>query len=112
MDRAAIVVDLGFGDAGKGIVTDALVRDLGARAVVRFNGGAQAGHNVVSPDGRHYFPAFPYTSYQRMQVADIRDLFGQNLLHRREQSADGFEVHRATRIHPVERLDSSSEPER
>lgn len=54
MPRATVVVDLGFGDAGKGIVTDALVRARGARAVVRFNGGAQAGHNVVLPDGRHH----------------------------------------------------------
>jgi mono/diheme cytochrome c family protein len=29
----------------------------------------------TSPDGRHYFPAFPYTSYQRMRSEDIRDLF-------------------------------------
>ena len=29
----------------------------------------------VSPDGRHYYPAFPYTAYQRMQPADLRDLF-------------------------------------
>jgi mono/diheme cytochrome c family protein len=29
----------------------------------------------TSPDGRHYFPAFPYTSYQRMMLADLRDLF-------------------------------------
>lgn len=29
----------------------------------------------TSPDGRHYFPAFPYTSYQRMAVVDVRDLF-------------------------------------
>jgi mono/diheme cytochrome c family protein len=29
----------------------------------------------TSPDGRHYYPAFPYTSYQRMRVADVRDLF-------------------------------------
>ena len=29
----------------------------------------------TSPDGRHYFPAFPYTSYQRMTLPDIRDLF-------------------------------------
>ena len=29
----------------------------------------------TSPDGRHYFPAFPYTSYQRMRVTDVRDLF-------------------------------------
>jgi mono/diheme cytochrome c family protein len=29
----------------------------------------------TSPDGRHYFPAFPYTSYQRMRIEDVRDLF-------------------------------------
>jgi len=29
----------------------------------------------TSPDGRHYFPAFPYPSYQRMRVEDLRDLF-------------------------------------
>ncbi len=29
----------------------------------------------VSPDGRHYYPAFPYTSYQRMTAADLRDMF-------------------------------------
>ncbi len=29
----------------------------------------------VSPAGFHYFPAFPYTSYQHARVADIRDLF-------------------------------------
>jgi mono/diheme cytochrome c family protein len=29
----------------------------------------------TSPDGRHYFPAFPYASYQRMNYADLRDLF-------------------------------------
>ena len=30
----------------------------------------------TAPDGRHYYPAFPYTSYQRMSFADLRDLFG------------------------------------
>ena len=29
----------------------------------------------TSPDGEHYFPAFPYTSYQRMKLDDVRDLF-------------------------------------
>jgi mono/diheme cytochrome c family protein len=29
----------------------------------------------ISPTGVHYFPAFPYTSYQHAKVADIRDLF-------------------------------------
>jgi mono/diheme cytochrome c family protein len=30
----------------------------------------------TSPNGSHYFPAFPYTSYQQMKVEDVRDLFG------------------------------------
>ena len=29
----------------------------------------------VSPDGQHYFPAFPYASYSRMEVQDARDLW-------------------------------------
>jgi len=29
----------------------------------------------TSPRGSHYYPAFPFTSYQRMRVADLRDLF-------------------------------------
>lgn len=29
----------------------------------------------VSPDGRHYFPAFPYTSYRAMSVEDLLDLW-------------------------------------
>ena len=29
----------------------------------------------TSPDGRHYYPSFPYTSYQRMTTADLLDLF-------------------------------------
>jgi mono/diheme cytochrome c family protein len=29
----------------------------------------------VSPQGLHYYPSFPYTSYQRMRVEDLRDLF-------------------------------------
>jgi len=51
---AFLVVDLGFGDAGKGLLSYYLVRTTGARWVVRFNGGAQAGHNVVTTDGRHH----------------------------------------------------------
>jgi mono/diheme cytochrome c family protein len=29
----------------------------------------------ISPDGTHYFPAFPYTSYAHATVPDVRDLF-------------------------------------
>lgn len=59
MVKAVIVTDLGFGDSGKGTITDFLVRRLGARLVVRHNGGAQAGHTVVLSDGRaHTFSQF------------------------------------------------------
>lgn len=30
----------------------------------------------TSPEGEHYYPAFPYTSYQRITFSDLRDLFG------------------------------------
>src|SRR3984893_13442197 len=29
----------------------------------------------ISPEGTHYFPAFPYTSYHLAKVDDVRDLF-------------------------------------
>ncbi|PDP88845.1 adenylosuccinate synthetase [Glycomyces fuscus] len=50
----AVVVDLGFGDAGKGVTVDLLCARRRFGAVVRANGGAQAAHNVVTPDGRHH----------------------------------------------------------
>jgi len=52
--RAYIIVDLGFGDAGKGLLTDYLVRRYDAGLVIRYNGGAQAGHNVVTASGHHH----------------------------------------------------------
>ena len=52
--RFASIIGLGFGDCGKGLFTDFLTRRWKAHTVVRFNGGAQAGHNVVTPDGRHH----------------------------------------------------------
>ncbi len=35
---------------------------------------ANAMLNGVSPDGQHYYPAFPYTSYSRVKLEDIVDL--------------------------------------
>jgi adenylosuccinate synthase len=49
--RYASVLDLGFGDSGKGRFVDVLTSRWGAHTVVRFNGGAQAGHTVVRPAG-------------------------------------------------------------
>ena len=52
--RVVVVADLGFGDSGKGRLTDVLAAKMGATRVCRFNGGAQAGHNVISADGLHH----------------------------------------------------------
>lgn len=52
--RLVSLLGLGFGDCGKGLFSDFLCRQWQAHTVVRFNGGAQAGHNVVLPDGRHH----------------------------------------------------------
>lgn len=52
--QAYIVTDISYGDAGKGTTVDYLARSGGSTLVVRHNGGAQAAHNVVTPDGRHH----------------------------------------------------------
>jgi adenylosuccinate synthase len=57
-DGHTIVVDLGYGDAGKGTTIDWLCSQAVSAgrkpSVIRFNGGAQAAHNVVASDGRHH----------------------------------------------------------
>jgi len=53
-NQAILIADLGYGDAGKGSMVDYLTRATGAHTVVRYNGGAQAAHNVIAPDGRHH----------------------------------------------------------
>ena len=50
--RAQAVIGACWGDEGKGLLTDALARP--DTLVVRFNGGAQAGHTVTAPDGRRH----------------------------------------------------------
>lgn len=53
------VVGLGLGDEGKGATVDALARARAAALVVRYNGGPQAAHHVVAPDGSlHCFAQF------------------------------------------------------
>lgn len=53
-DRAIIVTDMSYGDAGKGTTVDYLVRQAQSAVVIRHSGGAQAAHNVMTPDGRHH----------------------------------------------------------
>ncbi|MCP5196931.1 MAG: adenylosuccinate synthetase [Gammaproteobacteria bacterium] len=52
---AQVVIGAQFGDEGKGRWVDHHAAQIGhAGLVVRFNGGAQAGHTVVASDGRRH----------------------------------------------------------
>lgn len=54
INKVTLTAGLSFGDEGKGSVVDHLVRKHSSSTVVRYNGGAQAAHNVVLADGRHH----------------------------------------------------------
>ncbi|MBI3633724.1 MAG: adenylosuccinate synthetase [Candidatus Vogelbacteria bacterium] len=59
MANAIITCDLGLGDSGKGTTVDFLTRVLKPDLIVRHNGGSQAAHNVVTPEGVwHCFASF------------------------------------------------------
>lgn len=47
-----LVLGLGFGDEGKGTIVDWLARQGSPPMIVRWNGGPQAAHHVVTDDGR------------------------------------------------------------
>ncbi len=55
MVKVTLVAGLGFGDEGKGTTVDYLARREPASLVVRYNGGAQAAHNVVAGGVHHTF---------------------------------------------------------
>ncbi|MBI5077741.1 adenylosuccinate synthetase [Candidatus Falkowbacteria bacterium] len=79
MERPPIFIecDLGFGDAGKGTITDFLCRAFNIPLVIRFNGGPQAGHYVVLPDGRyHCFAHFGSGTF----VEGVRTLLSRKML--------------------------------
>ena len=48
-------------------------------------------HMGTSPDGRHYYPAFPYASYVRMTFEDLMDL--KTYLDTLPEAKDSNEVH-------------------
>jgi adenylosuccinate synthase len=52
--KPIVIAGLGLGDEGKGSTVDALVRKFKSDLVVRYNGGAQAAHNVIDPSGAHH----------------------------------------------------------
>ncbi|OSZ72712.1 cytochrome C [Sphingomonas sp. IBVSS1] len=45
---------------------------IGGWTLAEFDNAMRRG---MAPDGRHYYPAFPYASYARMRPGDVADLF-------------------------------------
>ena len=69
MVRNHIVVGLGYGDEGKGVLTDYLASTLDNAVVIRHNGGHQCGHTVRMPDGRaHVFSNFGAGTFRQVPV--------------------------------------------
>jgi adenylosuccinate synthase len=99
---ATMVVDLGFGDAGKGTVVDFLARKGGVAAVVRFNGGSQAAHNVVTADGRHHtFSQFGSALF----VPGVETYLSQHMLFDPEQiQIEAYELMQQGVRDPLARL--------
>lgn len=56
--NARAVIGLGFGDEGKGLVTDFLCQKFPDSLVVRYSGGQQAGHTVTTDNTSHVFSNF------------------------------------------------------
>ena len=67
MKNIKVVIGANFGDEGKGITTDYFCKQFSKKEKVlniRFNGGSQAGHTVVTKDGRrHVFHNFGAGSF-------------------------------------------------
>lgn len=81
-----VVIGAQFGDEGKGLVTDYLSRP--ETLVVRFNGGAQAGHTVVTPEGRrHDFHHLGAGTFRGAATLLARSFLVNPVLFRREHQA-------------------------
>jgi mono/diheme cytochrome c family protein len=63
----------GFGTFYMPNISSDPIDGLGRWTVPQFVTAMREG---VSPQGRNEYPAFPYTSYQRMRANDLRDLLG------------------------------------
>ncbi|HYD18547.1 MAG TPA: adenylosuccinate synthetase [Patescibacteria group bacterium] len=98
MKRADVVIGANFGDEGKGLLTDFLAARAGDAVVIRFNGGAQAGHTVQTPDGkRHVFSHIGAGTFAGAETYLSRFFVCNPLLFRKEHEA-------LARLTPLSRL--------
>ena len=97
--KATIIVDLGFGDAGKGRITDLLANP--GSLVVRYNGGAQAAHNVIHNGRHHTFSQFGSGTFRGAATFLSEYMLVEPLGFILEASAlRDYDVLRKTTVHP------------
>lgn len=85
--KARAVIGANFGDEGKGLFTDYLASQ-GGDVVVRFNGGCQAGHTVVTPSNqRHVFSHFGSGSFVGLPTFFSQHTIVNPVLFAKEQLA-------------------------
>ena len=79
MGHALLLAGLGFGDEGKGSMVDYYARqtqDPSSTLVVRYNGGGQAAHNVILPDGTHH----TFSQFGSGTLAGAKTLLSRHML--------------------------------
>jgi adenylosuccinate synthase len=87
---ASAVVGSNYGDCGKGVIVDYLVNRKNKlnTVVVRYNGGAQAGHTVQTPDGKsHTFRHFSSGTFQGARTFLSRHFVLNPMLYVKERIA-------------------------
>ena len=103
--RAIAVVDLGFGDAGKGITTDYLCEQYPEAVVVRFSGGQQAGHQVQIDDQSHI-----HSNYGAGTLRGLPSYFSEHTtfypvtMYREYEKFDAINIIPKISFHPLARI--------
>ena len=102
---ARVVIGAQFGDEGKGqAVAGEAAAAGGDGIVVRYNGGAQAGHTVVTPDGRrHVFSHVGSGAFSGAATFLSRWFVSHPMLFLKEQAALA-----ALGVNPVVLIDPAS----
>ncbi len=87
--RLRAVIGAQYGDEGKGLLVDAISGP--STLVVRYNGGAQAGHTVVTPEGqRHEFHHLGAGTYRGARTLLSRFFIVNPIVFREEWDTDGL----------------------
>jgi len=98
MANIVAVIGSGYGDEGKGLMTDYFATE--DTMVIRSNGGAQAGHTVVTPDrNRHVFSHFGSGTFVGAQTFLSQYFVVNPLLFRKEHSGFVLDFDRVPEIY-------------